>query len=54
MRPDSKVKNKYKPNDEISAVEINSTLSLFDRLAEINIAYGFKLDEDRQMFEVMI
>ena len=60
-----RLKKKYKPNDEISAVELNTRLSrlkistssypdkLFDKLAEINVAYGFNLGEDRQMAEVM-
>ena len=65
MGRDREIEKKYKPNDEISTVELNTKLSrlkistkshpekLFDKLAEINIAYGFKVDEDRQMAEVM-
>ena len=60
-----RLKKKYKPNDEISTVELNTRLSrmkintilhpdnLFDKLAAIHIAYGFKLGEGRQMAEVM-
>ena len=60
-----RLENKFKPNDEISTVELNTRLSrlkikasshpdkLFDKILEINIAYGFKLGEDRQMAELM-
>ena len=56
---------KYKPDDTISAVELNSRLNrlkikendhpdvLFDKLAEINIAYGYQLDPARQISEIM-
>ena len=54
-----RLKKEFKPDDTISAVELNSRLSklkikasdhpdlLFDKLAEINIAYGYQLDESR-------
>ena len=60
-----RLKKKFKPDDTISAVELNSRLSklkikasdhpdlLFDKLAEINIAYGYQLDESRQISEIM-
>ena len=56
-----RLRRKFKPDDTISVVEINSRLSklkikasdhpdlLFDKLAEINIAYGYQLDESRQI-----
>ena len=52
-------KKKFKPDDTISAVVLNSRLSklkikasdhpdlLFDKLVEINIAYGYQLDKLR-------
>ena len=60
-----RLKTKYKPDDTISAVELNSRLNrlkikesdhpdlLFDKLAEINIAYGYQLDAARQISEIM-
>ena len=60
-----RLENKFKPNDEISTVELNTRLNrlnikasshpdkLFDKILEINIAYRFKLGEDRQMAELM-
>ena len=60
-----RLKAKYKLDDTISAVELNSRLNrlkikesdhpdmLFDKLAEINIAYGYQLDSARQISEIM-
>ena len=60
-----RLKKEFKPADTISTVELNSRLSklkikgsdhsdlLFDKLAEINIAYGYQLDELRQVAEIM-
>ena len=54
-----RLKKKFKADDTISAVELNSRLSklkikasdhpdlLFDKLVEINIAYGYQLDKLR-------
>ena len=61
----TRLKGKYKPDDTVSAVELNSRLNrlkikesdhpdlLFDRLAEINIVYGYQLDSVRQISEIM-
>ena len=60
-----RLKKKFKLDDTMSAVELNSRLSelkikardhpdlLFDKLAEIYIAYGYQLDELRQISEIM-
>ena len=60
-----RLKKKFKPDDTISAVELNSRLNklkikagdhpdlLFNKLAEINIVYGYQLDESRQISEIM-
>ena len=54
-----RLKKKFKPDDTISVVKLNSRLSklkikasdhpdlLFDKLVETNIAYGYQLDESR-------
>ena len=60
-----KLRKKYKPTDKITEVELANRLNevkmadddepevLFNALAEINIAFDFKLTEERQMCEVM-
>ena len=60
-----RLKKKFKPDDTISTVELNSRLSklkikasdypylLFDKLAEISIAYGYQLGKSRQISEIM-
>ena len=65
MKCYGKAKKKFKLDDTISAMELNSKLGklkiiasdypdlLFDKLAEINIAYGYRLDESRQISEIM-
>ena len=52
-----RLKKKFKPDDSMSAVVLNSRLSklkikasdhpdpLFDKFVEINIVYGYQLDE---------
>ena len=61
-----RLKAKYKLDDTISAVELNARLNrlkikgsdhpdiLLDRLAEINIAYGYQLDSARHISEIMV
>ena len=60
-----KLRKKYKPVDKITEVELSTRLKevkmadddkpevLFNALAEINIAFEFKLIDERQMCEVM-